>query len=115
MLSGARRKSNKRTGVLKIMMDDPVFEHLVNEGINQSLTSWDFSWLNTRTEEEPLPWDYRQQVLSHLPGVQSLLDVGTGFSVDACRDNLYTLHQQIQTKGGFTVREHRFLVEAVKA
>jgi SAM-dependent methyltransferase len=36
------------------------------------------------------------------------------FSVDVYRDKLYQLHQQIEQEGGFSVRQHRLLIEAVK-
>ena len=39
---------------------------------------WDFSYLEGRLTEEPLPWDYRQIVSEALPGAASLLDMGTG-------------------------------------
>ena len=39
---------------------------------------WDFSHLAGRLEEEPLPWDYRQLVLSFLAPSLRLLDMGTG-------------------------------------
>jgi SAM-dependent methyltransferase len=54
------------------------FDELVEEGRAQSLVGWDFTWLNARTREEPLPWDYRAAVLERLLGAGALLDVGTG-------------------------------------
>jgi SAM-dependent methyltransferase len=36
------------------------------------------------------------------------------FSVEKYRDALYRLHQQIEKDGGFTVREHRYLIVAEK-
>ena len=40
---------------------------------------WDFSHINDRySEEEDLPWDYRQEVLSHLRPDTRLLDQDTG-------------------------------------
>lgn len=59
-------------------MYDPAFEAQIQMGLNQSMRGWDFSWLNERTREEPLPWDYRAEVLARLGGVESLLDIGTG-------------------------------------
>jgi SAM-dependent methyltransferase len=54
------------------------FDDLVQQALEQELHGWDFSWLNRRTEEEPLPWDYRAIVRERLRGISSLLDVGTG-------------------------------------
>ena len=59
-------------------MNEEVFEGLIQTGLNQTMHGWDFSWLNQRTREEPLPWDYRTEVLARLEGVTALLDVGTG-------------------------------------
>lgn len=67
---------------------DPQFEAMLELAEAQSLTGWDFSWLNERTSEEPLPWDYRQRVRERMSGwteltghrhrVEAMLDVGTG-------------------------------------
>lgn len=54
------------------------FDHLVNEALEAHFSGWDFSWLAGRWIEAPPPWDYRQRVQVALPGVQSLLDLGTG-------------------------------------
>lgn len=39
---------------------------------------WDFSHIGGRWQSEPLPWDYREVVLSHLKKQDILLDIGTG-------------------------------------
>lgn len=39
---------------------------------------WDFSRLNGRMEEEPLPWDYKSIIGQHLRPGHQLLDMGTG-------------------------------------
>lgn len=59
------------------------FDELIQLAQAQELTGWDFSWLNARTIEEPLPWDYRALVLERLhehgqPRVRALLDMETG-------------------------------------
>jgi SAM-dependent methyltransferase len=54
------------------------FDRLVAEAEAASFAGWDFSWLEGRWIDSPPPWDYRQRVLAALPGVQSLLDMGTG-------------------------------------
>ena len=54
------------------------FDRLVAEAEAASFSGWDFSWLDGRWIDSSPPWDYRQRVLAALPGVQSLLDMGTG-------------------------------------
>lgn len=44
----------------------------------RAFQGWDFSYLDGRTVEETLPWDYRELVLSHLKPQHRLLDMGTG-------------------------------------
>ena len=39
---------------------------------------WDFSWLNNRWVEAPLPWSYETLVRRALPDAAALLDMGTG-------------------------------------
>lgn len=39
---------------------------------------WDFSHIGGRSQEEPLPWDYKEIVLSYLKPHLRLLDMGTG-------------------------------------
>lgn len=39
---------------------------------------WDFSHLDGRWEEEPLPWDYRAMARTRLRAAGELLDLGTG-------------------------------------
>jgi SAM-dependent methyltransferase len=41
-------------------------------------SGWDFSYLDDKWEEEYPPWDYMDEVRARLPGVTSLLDLGTG-------------------------------------
>jgi SAM-dependent methyltransferase len=57
---------------------DAEFEQLVQLAQDQQLVGWDFSWLASRSVEEPLPWDYRMRVLRHKQGVRAMLDLGTG-------------------------------------
>lgn len=42
------------------------------------LEGWDFSYIAERGREERPPWDYMAIVREALPGVKSLLDLGTG-------------------------------------
>lgn len=44
----------------------------------RTFSGWDFSSLNRRTEEETLPWQYKELVLKHLKPHHRLLDMGTG-------------------------------------
>ena len=39
---------------------------------------WDFSHIDGRCVEEPLPWDYRQVIMEHLKPEMKLLDIDTG-------------------------------------
>lgn len=43
-----------------------------------SFLGWDFSHLDGRWDDEPLPWDYRKILLSLLKPTHRLLDMGTG-------------------------------------
>ena len=43
-----------------------------------SFQGWDFSYLDRRFIEEPLPWDYREVVWQYLQPEHRLLDMGTG-------------------------------------
>lgn len=45
---------------------------------DESLTGWDFSNLNDRIYEEPLPWDYKEKVNGFLRPGRNILDLGTG-------------------------------------
>lgn len=44
----------------------------------KSFQGWDFSYINDRTEEETLPWDYDKIVRQYLKPEHILLDMGTG-------------------------------------
>jgi SAM-dependent methyltransferase len=56
----------------------PTFEQLIELGLAQELNGWDFSWLNRRTSEEPLPWDYERIARSRMAGAEAVLDIDTG-------------------------------------
>lgn len=45
---------------------------------SQAFSGWDFSRLDNRYIEEPLPWDYREKVKDFLKPETRLLDMGTG-------------------------------------
>ncbi|GCE45634.1 hypothetical protein EI42_03555 [Thermosporothrix hazakensis] len=59
--------------------DEAFYRSLVNE-YNYPFSGWDFSHLNGRMtdDEQPLPWEYREEVKALLPHVHSLLDMDTG-------------------------------------
>lgn len=44
----------------------------------KGMEGWDFSHLNGRTEEEPLPWNYEGIIKEYLKPHHELLDMGTG-------------------------------------
>ncbi|MCP9358639.1 class I SAM-dependent methyltransferase [Liquorilactobacillus satsumensis] len=44
----------------------------------QGITGWNFSHLDGRWQNEVLPWNYRNLVLSYLKSDMQLLDMGTG-------------------------------------
>lgn len=58
--------------------EQSAFDRYIDEAQRAAFSGWDFSWLEGRWVESPLPWDYRQKVHAHLAGVRSLLDLGTG-------------------------------------
>ena len=57
---------------------DSSFDRLVAEAMSESFTGWDFSYLNKRWQQHPLPWSYLDQVSRFLPNSQRMLDMGTG-------------------------------------
>ena len=54
------------------------FDTLIQDAQAAEFAGWDFSWLDGRWIEGPIPWDYRELVMAQFAGVQSLLDLGTG-------------------------------------
>lgn len=54
------------------------FEELIAEAESWVMKGWDFSSFEGRWMESKPPWDYREKVVSRLPGVASLVDLGTG-------------------------------------
>ena len=45
---------------------------------NSAFSGWDFSHIDERSEEEALPWDYKDMVLRYLKPELLMLDMGTG-------------------------------------
>lgn len=60
------------------MIHDPEFDQLLSEAQELDFSGWDFSVIGERWMTAPLPWDYIDLVKARLPGVRSLLDLGTG-------------------------------------
>jgi SAM-dependent methyltransferase len=60
------------------MPTETEFDHLVREAQEAHFSGWDFSWLEGRWVEEPLPWDYAVRVKAAMQAAQSMLDMGTG-------------------------------------
>jgi SAM-dependent methyltransferase len=54
------------------------FDELIAEAESLPFEGWDFSCLAGRWVEGPAPWDYQKIVTGLLPGVDSLVDLGTG-------------------------------------
>ncbi|MEM9624266.1 MAG: methyltransferase domain-containing protein [Pseudomonadota bacterium] len=54
------------------------FDELIATALAQSLSGWDFAFVDGRLTETELPWNYRKLVRQRIPNVQSLLDMCTG-------------------------------------
>lgn len=54
-----------------------LFDLYMKDATN-SFEGWDFSYIESRTSEEPLPWSFASEILPHLRTVSSALDMGTG-------------------------------------
>ncbi len=54
------------------------FDDQINLGLAQEMSGWDFTWLQSHIEEEPLPWDYEAMARALVAGSQAVLDVSTG-------------------------------------
>ena len=58
--------------------DGTTAEELLAEAAAVPIGGWDFSWLGSRMQSEPPPWDYDTLVCAHADGSLDLLDLGTG-------------------------------------
>jgi 2-polyprenyl-3-methyl-5-hydroxy-6-metoxy-1,4-benzoquinol methylase len=54
-----------------------LYEYLKKE-YNAHFAGWDFSYLDRRMEQDPLPWDYKNIVERNISGKETLLDMDTG-------------------------------------
>ena len=65
------------TYTLKATKNEHIREWKAEEEIAH-IHGWDFSHLDGRCVEEPLPWDYRQTIEAYLKPEMKLLDIDTG-------------------------------------
>ncbi|MSP11487.1 MAG: SAM-dependent methyltransferase [Chloroflexi bacterium] len=54
------------------------FEQLISEALQQAFSGSDFAFISERFRMDPLPWNYREQVLEKVRLVHALLDMDTG-------------------------------------
>lgn len=59
-------------------MSESAFQRLLRQAQAAPISGWDFSFVEGRMHDAPLPWDYRERVLALLPATEALLDMGTG-------------------------------------
>lgn len=98
------------------------------EDENRSFSGWDFSFITEtgRMQTGLLSWSYGSiaRKLEEFP-TQRFYDVGAlvyylkaipwqvlGFNVKQYEDELFHIHTEIQSKGFFDVKEHRFMIQA---
>jgi hypothetical protein len=61
-----------------VMIAAVTYDELIAEALTTELQGWDFTLLQGRVTEDPLPWSYGRLLLARLPDTASLLDLGTG-------------------------------------
>lgn len=54
------------------------FNALIADALAQEFSGWSFSYLDGRHTTDDVPWDYKKEVLQHMPYAQTMLDMGTG-------------------------------------
>lgn len=54
------------------------FEELEAAALTAPFSGWDFSWLDARTTNGPLPWRYEDEVARYAGPARTMLDMGTG-------------------------------------
>ena len=60
-------------------MDDKLIAQWREEESIAHIHGWDFSHISGRyTQQDHLPWDYRETILGHLTPEMKLLDIDTG-------------------------------------
>jgi SAM-dependent methyltransferase len=60
------------------MLQDPMFEDLVQNGMQLPFSGWDFSVIGNRWTSQRVSWDYKALVRQRMAGVQRMLDMDTG-------------------------------------
>ena len=61
-----------------MILNQPLFDQLVNEARQHEFSGWDFTYLSDRMFESRPSWDYRQPVLQKIKNANALLDLDTG-------------------------------------
>jgi SAM-dependent methyltransferase len=64
-------------GMVRLLMDVS-FEELISQACTYPVSGWDFSFIADRWQERGPAWAYGDIVRARLPGITSLLDMGTG-------------------------------------
>jgi SAM-dependent methyltransferase len=54
------------------------FDDLVDEAVSEPVEGWDFSFVHSRTTEQPLPWSYEDIARGLVMTAHRVLDVDTG-------------------------------------
>ncbi|MFT3891767.1 MAG: hypothetical protein QM730_09060 [Anaerolineales bacterium] len=60
------------------IINQPLFEQLINEALKQEFSGWDFRYLANRWNEASLSWEYPKIVRSHIKPEFCMLDMDTG-------------------------------------
>jgi SAM-dependent methyltransferase len=50
----------------------------LKKAMEKDFKGWDFSYLEDRMQEFPLPWHYKNEIMKYLENSHTLLDMGTG-------------------------------------
>lgn len=60
------------------IINQPLFEQLIDEALKQEFSGWDFRYLANRLVEAPLSWEYPKIIRSYIQPEYSMLDMDTG-------------------------------------
>ena len=91
--------------------DTPSYEY-ADASLQENVRALEAAGLRILTAQEAFPaWTFTDVagVVFYLEAIPWQIQ---GFSVETYRDRLYELHNLIQRDGGWTVRQHRYLIEA---
>jgi SAM-dependent methyltransferase len=61
-----------------VILDQPLFDQLVDEAWHHEFSGWDFAYVSRRLIESQPSWDYRQLILEKIHQAKALLDMDTG-------------------------------------